>query len=166
MHCGIYPCAVILAVPQECRADPHFLPFSEPDSWVPVKKAFLPLSLFSLVSFLLMLVSLGAQCFPARGSGAPGKWGEAQEQPVKQLWLFLVKGERLLKGVFWETWSLQRWNCNSCWLLPRHLTQKKVHGVFGITDISQPSKKMFSSRKMAHWMFWGFSCSPSAEGPV
>lgn len=78
------------------QSRPLFLPFSEPDSWVPVKKAFLPLSLFSLVSFLLVLVSLGAQCFPAHGSGALGKQGEAWEQPVRQqqaAWLLLMKGD-------------------------------------------------------------------------
>ena len=54
----------------------------------------------------------------------------------------------------------------NCWLLARHLTQKKVHGVFGFTNIFQPTKQMFSSRKMAHWVFWGLVCSPSAEGPM
>lgn len=109
LHSGIHPSAVILAVPQECRADPRSLPFSEPDSWVPVKKAFLPLFLFSLVSFILMLVSLGAQSFPARGRGALGK----QEQPARQQQavLALLNEGRLLKGAFWETWFLQRWSC-------------------------------------------------------
>lgn len=107
-HCEIYPSPAILAVPWECTADPAFLPCSEPDSWVPARKAFLPLSLFSLVSFLLMLVSLGAQCFLVHGSGAcwcPGNLGSGMGAACEAAMggLALLNKGRFLKGMLWET---------------------------------------------------------------
>lgn len=113
LHCGIYPSAVILAVPQECRADPTFLPFSEPDSWVPVKKSFPAfVSLFFSVFSFNAGVS-GSSVLSSPWQWSPGEVGRGMGAACKAATgsLALLNKGRLLKGVFWETQSLQRWDC-------------------------------------------------------